>query len=63
MSRIIKIEHFQNKGEYALVNVLMDDGTEAVVYVGGDCEVFFDKGIVKCFVKRGPDETSKHSRK
>lgn len=54
MSRITKILHMQDKDSYALVNVLMSDGTEAVVYVGGDCEVFLDKGIIKAFVKKAP---------
>ncbi len=42
----------ENRGAYALINVLMEDGTEAVVYCGGDCEVYFDKGKVKAFVKK-----------
>lgn len=52
--RIIEIQHCENKGDYALVHVLMADGTEATVWVGGECEVFFDKGKVKAFVKKKP---------
>lgn len=52
MAKITKILHFQNKGDYALVNVLLDDGTEAVCIVGGDCEVYFHKGQIKAYVKR-----------
>lgn len=59
MSRITKILHMQNKGNYALVNVLMEDGTEAVIFCGGDCEVFFDKGVVKAFVKKGLAQPNK----
>jgi hypothetical protein len=53
MAKIINILHIQNKGDYALINVLLDDGTEAIVYVGGNVEVFFHKGAIKAFVKKG----------
>lgn len=59
MSRIVEILHMQNKGSYALINVLMDDGTEAVVFCGGDCEVYFNKGRVSAFVKKGKSDESK----
>lgn len=52
MSRIIKVQHIESKKTYALVHVLLDDGTEATTYVGGDVQVYFDKGTVKAFVKR-----------
>jgi hypothetical protein len=55
MTKIISVIHFQNKGDYALVNVLLEDGTEAQVYIGGECEVFFHKGTVKAFVKKTKD--------
>ncbi len=61
MSRIKQILHMQNKGDKALVNVLLDDGTEAVVYVSGDVEVFFHKGIVRAYVKKGKDHGSTQS--
>lgn len=53
MSRIISIDHMQNKGTYALINVTLDDGGEAVVAVGGEVEVYFHKGTVRAFVKKG----------
>ena len=52
MSKITKILHFTNKDSYGLVNVMMEDGTEAVVYVGGDCEVYLNKGRISAFVKK-----------
>lgn len=55
MAKITKILHMQNKGDYALINVLMDDGLEAVVYVGGACEVFFSHGRINAFVKKRSD--------
>jgi translation elongation factor P/translation initiation factor 5A len=55
MAKIIKILHFRDKEDYALVDVLLDDGTEAQIYIGGNCEVFFHKGQVKAFVKKAKD--------
>lgn len=52
MPRIKEILHTDNKGAYALVNVLLDDGEEAVVWVGGEVEVYLHRGIVKAHVKR-----------
>jgi len=52
MTNIIKVTHIQNKDTYALVNVLLSDGTEAVCFVGGEVEVFFHHGIIKAFVKK-----------
>lgn len=57
MSRIIEIQAIEDKETYALVHVLLDDGTEAVTYVGGEVEVFFHKGTVKAWVKRNKDLT------
>jgi hypothetical protein len=53
MPKIIKIQHIENRLEYALIYTLLDDGTEAVCYVGGAVEVFLHKGVIKAFVKRG----------
>jgi hypothetical protein len=52
MAKIIKILHFQDKDEYALVEVRLDDGTEGTVYVGGDVKVFLHRGKIKVVVKR-----------
>lgn len=54
MAKIIEIIGMDNKGEYALVHVLLNSGEEAVVYVGGSVEVFYDPAHdkVKAFVKK-----------
>ena len=58
MSRVKKIIHFESKDSYAIVHVLMEDGTEAQVYVGGDCQIYYHHGKIKAFVTRGkPDDT------
>ena len=52
-ARITKIVHIDNKGEYVNVSAQLDDGSECVIYVGGDVTTFFDerynriKGVVK----------------
>lgn len=56
MAKIIKILKDQTRyyDEYCVVVVLLDDGTEAFVRVGGDVEVFFDHRYnkIKAVVKR-----------
>lgn len=52
MPRIIKIIGLENRQDYGLVHVVLEDGTEATVYIGGEVEVFFHKGQVKAFIKR-----------
>lgn len=54
MVKIAEIQHIENNDSYATVFVLLDDGTEAQVYVGGSCEVYFDHNVIKAFVKRKP---------
>lgn len=56
MSRIIEIIGCSNKVNYALVAVLLDDGTEAEVWVGGSVEVYYDHGRIKAWVKRRLDK-------
>lgn len=41
-----------NRGSYGLVSVILDDGTEAQVIVGGEVDVYFHKGTVKAHIKR-----------
>ena len=43
-----------NKGKYAIVHVLLSDGSEAEVYVGGLVDSWFDEdwNKIKAFVKR-----------
>lgn len=52
--RIKKIISSVNKGASLEVKALLDDGTEAYGWVGGEVEVFFDEGHnkIKFFVKR-----------
>jgi hypothetical protein len=38
--------------EYALINVLLDDGGEAVCVVGGECEVYLYNGQIRAHIKR-----------
>lgn len=57
MTKIQSIQHSEIKlkpdgSQYLLVNVLLDDGEEAQVIVGGACEVYFHRGQVRCFVKK-----------
>lgn len=52
MGRIKEIVGCEDKGSYALVHVIMEDGLEAVVYVGGECETYFHKGRATAFVKK-----------
>jgi len=52
LAKIIEVLGWENKGSYAKVHVLLDDGLEAYVWVGGEVEVFMDKSQTKAFVKR-----------
>lgn len=57
MPKIIKVEGMVNKGTYGIVHVVLEDGTEATVWVGGDVEgPFYNKEQVKVFVKRKKDD-------
>lgn len=57
MSRIIEIQHIENKDTYALVHVLLDDGTEATTYVGGEVQVYLKKNRINAFVKKTGDKS------
>lgn len=54
MAKIIEIIGCDNKGKFANIHVLLDDGSEGVVYVGGSVEVHYDPAHdrIKCFVKK-----------
>lgn len=54
MARIIEIIGVENNGNHANIHVLLDDGTEGVVWVGGKVDVHFDDkhNKIKVFVKR-----------
>lgn len=55
MPKIIKIVGMENRKEYGIVHVILDDGEEANVYVGGSVEVYLHKGQIKAFVKKSKD--------
>lgn len=50
--KIIKVVGMDNRGDYALVHVILDDGTEGQAIVGGECEVYYHKGQVRVYIKR-----------
>lgn len=52
MAHIIKIIRCENKGERAKITVQLDDGGEAVVYVGGSVEVYLVNQEIRAFVKK-----------
>lgn len=54
MAKIESVTGWINRGKDAVVFVVLDDGQEACVWVGGSVEVFHDEkhDIVKAFVKR-----------
>lgn len=57
MSKIKQIQHTEIRlkpdgTQYLLVNVLLDDGTEASIVVGGAVEVYYQAGQVRAFVKK-----------
>ena len=56
MAKIIQVIGLDNKHAYGNVHVVLDDGTECTIYIGGSVEVFFDKGKIKAFMKRRSDD-------
>lgn len=54
MPKIINIVGMENRKDYALVHVVLDNGEECVVYIGGSVEVYLNKGRISAFVKRKP---------
>lgn len=57
MAKIIKIIRCENRGERAKITVQLDDGGEAVVYVGGSVEVFMVGQEIRAFVRKTKTET------
>jgi hypothetical protein len=51
-SKIIKVLNIDNRGEWAVNYVLLEDGESAEVWVGGDVTVFLHNGKIKAYVKR-----------
>ncbi len=50
--KIINILGCTNHDTFATIHVLLDDGMEGVVWVGGEVEAFYHKEKIKVFVKR-----------
>jgi hypothetical protein len=57
LAKITQILGATNYGTYCIVEVLLDNGEEGEVYVGGGVENYFDPkyGKNKCFVKKKKD--------
>lgn len=56
MSHITKIIGLKKFDDYGIVTVQLDDGSEAEVFIGGQCEVYFHHGKIKAFVRRTPQK-------
>lgn len=54
MAKIVKIIRCENKDTRAKITVQLDDGGEAVVYVGGSVEVFMVGQEIRAFVRKSP---------
>lgn len=53
MAQIRKVLRTENRGDYALVYVQMEDGDETYkIYIGGSCEIWFAHGTLNAFVKK-----------
>lgn len=53
MATITKVLRMTNKGDHALVSVLLEDGDEEyTVFVGGACETYFAYNRLNAFVKK-----------
>lgn len=59
MARITKIIGMEDHDSYAVVHVIVDGQEEATVFVGGDCEFYFDPKYdkAKAFVKKPNQST------
>ena len=58
MAKIKQVVGMDNRGDYGIVHVILDDGTEAQVIVGGEVECYFHKGTVRAYVKRNKLDTT-----
>lgn len=61
MAKILSITSGVYYGSYATISVVLDNGEEAEVYVGGEVECFYDNknGVYKAFVKRRVSDVDK----
>ena len=51
-SKIIRWLGADDHGEWAVNHVLLEDGQECEIWVGGDVTVFYHNGKIKAYVKR-----------
>lgn len=58
MGKIKQVVGMDNRGDYAIVHVILDDGTEGQAIVGGSCEVYYYKGQIRVHVKRNKLDTT-----
>lgn len=57
MAKILKVVGMDNKGDTAIVHVIMEDGLECTIWIGGECETYFWNGQSRAFVrKKGLDK-------
>jgi len=54
--KIIKVNGMTNHGDYANVEVVLEDGEVGDVYIGGDVERYFHHEKIKIFIKRPTKE-------
>lgn len=54
MPRVAEIIGVEKSKKHVVVHILTDEGDTATIWVGGEVDVFYHKGIVKAFVKRRP---------
>jgi hypothetical protein len=52
MAKIVKILRTHDLGDSLKIWVELDDGMQAIIYVGGAVETFFHKGQIRAFVKK-----------
>lgn len=52
MPKIIEIVGVENKGSYALVHALTNEGDTVEIFVGGVIDIFYHHGVIKAHVKR-----------
>ena len=52
MAKIVEIVRCINKGDHAIVHVIMEDGLECTIWVGGECETYFWNGQARAHVKK-----------
>ena len=51
-----------NKYAYAKVHVILDDGEDAEIYIGGEVEVFYHHERIKAYVKRNKSKVPSNDK-